>query len=233
MGTQTLKNMETKQCNKCNEVKPVSEYHKNGKYYYSMCKQCKVEYRKENYERESAIRKIRDTENKEIIADKKREYRKTSDVYKQYRIDNKERNRQYNKEYYKQNKSKVNKQKREYYKNKYNTNELFRLSENIRRGISLSFKKNGFPKSGNTRDILGCSYEEFKQHIEALWEPWMNWDNYGLYNGEPNYGWDIDHTIPSSSAQSEKDVIKLNHHTNLKPLCSYYNRDIKKHNPID
>ena len=197
-----------------------------------MCKQCKVEYRKENYERELVVRRIRYSENKEIITAKKQEYRKTSDVYKQYLINTKDEKKQYNKEYYKQNKSKVNKQKAEYAKNKYRTNELFRLSENIRRGISLSFKKNGFSKFGKTRDILGCSYEDFKQHIESLWEPWMNWDNYGLYNGEPNYGWDIDHKIPSSSAITENDVIKLNHFTNLQPMCSYYNRDVKKHNPI-
>jgi hypothetical protein len=24
----------------------------------------------------------------------------------------------------------------------------------------------------------------------------MIWDNYGLYNGTPEYGWDIDHIIP-------------------------------------
>lgn len=223
--------METKQCNKCNQVKPVTEYHKNGKYYYSMCKQCKIEYRKENYEHESNLRKLRDNENKELINEQKREYRKTSPVYQNYRIKTKHLKKEYNKEYYKQNKDKVNKQKAVYRKHKYDTNELFRLSENVRRAISLSFKKNGFSKTGRTKDILGCTYEEFKQHIESLWEPWMTWDNYGLYDGTSNYGWDIDHVIPSSSAITKEDVIKLNHYTNLKPLCSYYNRDVKKDNP--
>jgi len=48
------------------------------------------------------------------------------------------------------------------------------------------------------------------------------------YNGSPNFGWDIDHITPVSSAKTEEDIIKLNHFTNLKPLCSYINRDIKK-----
>lgn len=56
----------------------------------------------------------------------------------------------------------------------------------------------------------------------------MNWNNYGLYNGEFNYGWDIDHIIPSSSAKCEKDAYKLSHYTNLQPLCSKINRDVKK-----
>jgi hypothetical protein len=56
----------------------------------------------------------------------------------------------------------------------------------------------------------------------------MSWDNYGKYNGELNYGWDIDHIIPQSSALNEEDVIKLNHYTNLQPLCSKVNRHIKR-----
>jgi hypothetical protein len=56
----------------------------------------------------------------------------------------------------------------------------------------------------------------------------MTWENRGLYNGELNYGWDIDHIIPLSSAITEDDVYKLNHHKNLQPLCSYTNRYIKK-----
>jgi hypothetical protein len=58
----------------------------------------------------------------------------------------------------------------------------------------------------------------------------MNWDNYGLYNGNFNYGWDLDHIIPLASATCEVDVIRLNHHTNFQPLCSNTNRNIKKDN---
>lgn len=56
----------------------------------------------------------------------------------------------------------------------------------------------------------------------------MTWENKGLYNGELNHGWDIDHIIPTSSAKTEEEVVKLNHYTNLQPLCSKINRDIKK-----
>ena len=60
----------------------------------------------------------------------------------------------------------------------------------------------------------------------------MTWENHGIYNGEINYGWDIDHIIPISFAKSEEDMLKLNHYTNLQPLCSKNNRDIKKNNLI-
>jgi hypothetical protein len=56
----------------------------------------------------------------------------------------------------------------------------------------------------------------------------MSWENYGLYNGELNYGWDIDHIIPLSSTISEDEIIKLNHYTNLQPLDSYINRYVKR-----
>jgi hypothetical protein len=79
-----------------------------------------------------------------------------------------------------------------------------------------------------TYEILGCTYEEFKNHIELKFEPWMDWDNHGLYNGEKCFGWDLDHIIPLSSAKTEEDVISLNHYSNLQPLCSYVNRVIKR-----
>ena len=89
-------------------------------------------------------------------------------------------------------------------------------------------RKLGFNKSRKTTEILGCSFEELKSYLESKFEPWMNWENRGLYNGELNYGWDVDHIIPLSSAKTEDDVIKLNDYTNLQPLCSKINRDIKK-----
>ena len=67
-----------------------------------------------------------------------------------------------------------------------------------------------------------------KEYYQINKENWMNWSNRGLYNGSENYGWDIDHINPISSAEKLEDVIKLNHYTNLQSLCSKINRDIKK-----
>lgn len=59
----------------------------------------------------------------------------------------------------------------------------------------------------------------------------MTWDNYGnpkdgFYEIEKT--WDLDHIIPLRTAVDENEIIKLNHFTNLQPLCSYNNRFIKK-----
>lgn len=56
----------------------------------------------------------------------------------------------------------------------------------------------------------------------------MTWENRGLYNGELNYGWDIDHIIPLSSGKTEEEILRLSNFINLQPLCSKINRDIKK-----
>lgn len=143
------------------------------------------------------------------------------------------------KEYYEANKEKLLKAQREWIKNnknhirekqkeKYTTDTLYKLKTNIKNLIGNSFRNNSFRKLSKTEQILGCTYEEFKNYIESKFESWMNWDNRGLYNGEPNYGWDIDHIIPLSSAKDEFDLIRLNHYSNLIPLCSYYNRYVKR-----
>ena len=41
---------------------------------------------------------------------------------------------------------------------------------------------------------------------------------------------DVDHIIPLASTTNEDELLKLNHYTNLQPLCSYHNRFIKKDN---
>jgi len=151
--------------------------------------------------------------------------------------------KEYEKEYYKKNKEKILKQSKQYfkdnqkikqeknnkrYKERREEDPLYRLTTNIRRTIRCSLKNNGYSKKSRSYEILGCSFEQFKEYLESQWEEWMNWDNHGLYNGDFNHGWDIDHIIPISSALSEEDIIRLNHYTNLQPLCSKINRVIKK-----
>ena len=169
---------------------------------------------KKYYEKTKDKRNVEYQENKEIIIEKNKEYREL----------NKDKIKEQKKEYRQRKKTELN----NYQKIRRQTNPLFRLSQNIRERVRDSFKTKGKIKRSKTELILGCSFEEFKQHIESKFELWMNWDNYGLYNGELNYGWDIDHIIPLKIAITEDDVIKLNHYTNLQPLCSKINRDIKK-----
>jgi len=49
----------------------------------------------------------------------------------------------------------------------------------------------GRSKSASTMKIIGCSVEEFFEHLESCvkWEPWMTRERYG------KGGWDVDHII--------------------------------------
>lgn len=151
----------------------------------------------------------------------------TIEKAKKWKKDNPEKTKEiYTK--YNRNINKTEKHKvymRNYMRDRKKNDKLFKLSDLIRSKIRKSF--NGY-KSKKTTTILGCSFEEFKLYLESKFEIWMNWENQGLYNGEFNYGWDIDHIIPLSSANSEEEIIRLNHYTNLQPLCSLVNRTIKR-----
>lgn len=111
---------------------------------------------------------------------------------------------------------------------KRNSDTLFKLKGNLRTLLGNAFRRNGFSKSGRAQEILDCSFEELKIYLESKLESWMTWKNYGKYNGELNYGWDIDHIIPLTNATNEAEMIKLNHYKNLQPLCSFKNRVIKR-----
>jgi len=176
--------------------------------------------------------------NSQQIAKYQKEYRKNNkeillEKRKVYYEENKEKFLEYQKEYRETNKDEIRERKNKYQRNKRNSDPIFKLRGNISSLIRYGITNNGFTKTNKTEDILGCSFEEFKEHIESKWEDWMTWDNYGNPKDgiiEENKTWDIDHIVPISSAINENEVIKLNHFTNLQPLCSYENRFIKNDN---
>lgn len=144
---------------------------------------------------------------------------------KEYRIKNADKIKAFNKSY----KEKTN-YNSIYTKNRLSKDTTYKLKRNIASAIYNSLKSKNITKNDRTKEILGCSFEAFKFHLESKFESWMNWDNYGKYNGTECYGWDIDHIIPTSSACTEDEVIRLNHYSNLQPLCSYINRVVKRAN---
>ena len=84
----------------------------------------------------------------------------------------------------------------------------YRISNEIRQSI------NGNKKYNHAIDLLGCSIEEAKQHLERQFKYGMSWDNWGVD------GWHIDHIIPIASFDftKEEDQYRCFHYTNLQPL---------------
>jgi len=234
-------------CKKCKIEKELEKFHKDNRTKDRRevsCKDCKKKYQQENKERISENKSKYYIKNKEKFKEYKKSNKdKVKEYNKKYRIKNKDKIKTYKLTEYKKIKKKITKKKwleenKEYVKvqkNKYKIEKmkidiLFTLKHNINTSILSTFRNFGYSKKTRTHEILGCSFDEFKIYLEGKFEDWMNWENRGLYNGELNYGWDIDHIIPISTCQTEEDVIRLNHYKNLQPLCSKINRDIKRDN---
>jgi len=185
--------------------------------------------------------------NRDRLSEQKKEWVKNNpDKVKESRLRNKDSKKILDRKYASENKEKLNKSKKEwaknnpdkvkstnlkYHKNKMLNDKLYKLKHSIGNIIRDSFKRKGFSKNYKSIDILGCSIDDFKIYIESKFEDWMTWENYG--NPEDgvyvvNKTWDIDHIIPLNTALTEEDIIRLNNYKNLQPLCSYYNRFIKK-----
>jgi hypothetical protein len=204
-----------KECPRCGTF--TSLYSKNSSTIDGLCRVCKpcksIEdkaYRDRYPEKMKALSRGYYLKNSSSIKAKVKEYSYiNSDSIKEKR-----------KEYFQKNKEKFN----QYSKDRAKIDPVYRLKSHMRKRIIKAVSG----KSKSTLDIIGCSYEELRIHIESQFEPWMNWENKGLYNGEINHGWDIDHIIPLSSAKSPEEVLYLNHYTNLRPLCSHVNRNIKR-----
>ena len=199
-------------CTKCGQSKCISDFspskqHKDKLHPY--CKVCKNSY---------YIAKKDNDEFKKKRSERMKEYSKRPEVV------------QRSKHYYEANKysERIIERRKILTRERKKCDTLYRLKVTINKIIDKAFKRRNLVKPIPNKNILGCEYDYFLQYIESQFESWMNWDNRGLYNGEFNYGWDIDHIMPLKTAKNEIDMIKINHYTNFKPLCSKVNRYIKK-----
>ena len=152
----------------------------------------------------------------------------------------------YNSNYYENNKVSIIKKNNEYRsKNKDKRNKQisyrkkrdisFKINLNIRSIIKITIKRAGGNKNGNScLKYLDFSINELKNHLEKQFEPWMTWQNWGVYNSktwddnnQATWTWQLDHIIP----QSDLSYNSLNHEnfkkcwalSNLRPYSAKLN----------
>jgi len=210
-----------KNCNKCNTDKDVSNfYKKSGRGdrlagYNHICKDCSRKTTRE-YNKSECLNK------KEYSKNYREDNKEKLDNYiKKWREENTESIKINKNLYYKENKTKILEQVSLYQKERMKNDPLYKLSRGIRALILISFKNQFTKKSKKTKEILGCSFEEFKIYLEEQFDENMNWDNQGSY-------WHMDHKKPISLAMTEEEVYELNHYTNFQPL--YWEDNLSKGN---
>ncbi len=191
----------------------------------SECKDCNKAYRLENKEKIKAY-------NLDYYAKNKMRLNENSI---KYNSENVESLKEYGKNYRSINRDVISVKAKVYRKNRYHKDVAFRLRAMASTIVSRSLKQNSFRKSGSSSmDFLPWSIEELKIHLEKLFEPWMNWSNWGRY--EPSswdehkpstWTWQIDHIVPQSklpySSVGDDNFKKCWSLENLRPLSSKTN----------
>jgi NOL1/NOP2/fmu family ribosome biogenesis protein len=196
-----------KTCSKCSNLKEPDQFFKDKSKSDGLTSRCKLCI----YEKTSQYQKVNSS--------KRTIWNKT------YSLKNRDKIKEYTDSWWEE---KGRQLATDYKRNRRRIDPLYKLASSLRGLVAGAFRSKGYTKSTQTHIIIGCSFNEFKLHLESKFETWMKWENHGKYNGEFNYGWDIDHVIPLSTAKTEDDLIKLNHYTNLQPLCGKVNRYIKR-----
>lgn len=99
-------------------------------------------------------------------------------------------------------------------KRKHDTDLSYRIKNSVRSCIIKAITNN--QKAGRSVQLLGCSIEEFKRHIESQWKDGMCWKNYGRERGQ----WSFDHVICcvlfDFTYPSHQHACF--HHSNVRPL---------------
>jgi DNA mismatch repair ATPase MutL len=236
---------EYKKNNKEKVRESQKKYRENNKKRYQNYKESQKEYREKNKEKIREKKKEYREKNKEKLKEKNKKYRENNkekireynkEYFKEYnkennekrkewRIQNKEHLKKYSTKYNKENNEKNKEWRRLYDKERKNIDPIYKLICNLRNNICVAFKRgcnNQFRKNAKTETILGCTFQEFRLHIEKQFKEGMTFENYGK--------WHLDHIYPVSFAKDEKHLIELNHYTNFQPLWAQEN--LKKSNKI-
>lgn len=139
-----------------------------------------------------------------------------------------------NKKSYIKNKHKHVESKRNYERSRIKTDIIYKMRKHFSCSIFNALRKNGGNKNrGSILTKLPYTIKELKKHIESLFEPWMNWRNWGAYsnkwddNDQSTWTWNIDHIIPQCklpyTSMDDDNFKKCWALSNLRPLSSKQN----------
>lgn len=135
----------------------------------------------------------------------KRNEEKIKEYHNNWKKNNKDKVKQYqkkaSKKWYEGNREEIrdkrikwNKENKKYYRNymrEMRKDPLYKMSNNISRGIRQSLKSQGLSKNHRQWEtMVGYTKQDLRDHLESLFTEGMTWNNQGK--------WHIDHIIPQS-----------------------------------
>jgi hypothetical protein len=197
--------MKTKICSKCKIEKDISEFHKDKGQLSGLACSCK--------ECHSKFNRNRNLNNKEIRSKKHREYylKNREKILLRQKLDPHKRKRE--KIYNLKHREEINRKTNERRAFRFATEPEYKLKHILRSRLKNVLRGVG-TKSKRTLELLGCTLEYLRKHLESKFKVGMNWDNYGFY------GWHVDHIIPCAAFDltDPKQQEKCFHYNNLQPL---------------
>lgn len=138
---------------------------------------------------------------------------------RQWVEENRERNRAYKKQWYEANKERLREKAIARYpqtfarvRERQATDIQFALASRLRARIQKAIRACGATRAARVADLIGCSVEQFRAHIERQFAKGMTWENRSR--------WHLDHIRPIagfdlSDAEQQRACF---HFTNIRPL---------------
>lgn len=224
------KNRMIKYNKKCKELNIIIE--SDDEYlFYKICSQCKTKQEINNFQSYYSgicliCRDINKKMSQENFHKRNPEYK--SKLQQQYYKNNREeiliKGQERRKDPIEKEKERERKKK---YRQKKGLSRNKSVAHKLRHSVSCGVRDilRGRKKHKSILQHLPYTMEELKKYLENLFEPWMNWNNWGLYNpetwvdeDEDTYTWQIDHIIP----QSELPYDSMEH-PNFQKCCALEN----------
>ncbi len=159
-----------------------------------------------------------------------KEKKYVSDYNKSYYQKRKDSLSKKNGDYYHNHKDQCLQRQRKYKRKQYSDNVSYKLRTLVSRAVLYGINKS---KNSITK-YLPYSFDELKAHLELQFEPWMNWNNHGIYDPKnwndsdsSTWTWQIDHIIPQSklpyTSMEDNNFQICWSLNNLRPLSSKQN----------
>jgi len=199
-----------KECSKCHTRKSFSEFVSDPNKSLGITSDCKT------------CRNKRGKKYRLAHPEKIKSYRKPPEHWRQWRKDNPGKNAEYVKRWREKNPEKVN----EIARNRRKNSMHHRIKSNLRGRLNDALKRHTTKKGRPVAELLGCTIQEFKEHLESKFQQGMSWDNYGRGMDK----WHIDHITPCNQFDLSKpeDQAKCFHYSNMQPLWAIDNLKKRK-----